>query len=492
MFPALQVRIPAVFQADHAPGASGPLLTPPATSPPPASPVSSPSRSPDGSGSSPAPGTCPELPFLRWEEALKAPVCSGCSQAVVPAFLEQHLLNSHQIQAAKARQAALAWLRAHCDPTQEVRRVVRGPRAPIPGLAILPSHFLCRECPSHSPTIYRGRSPLYQHLREVHHLKIIIRAGCKPKNSRELLPPEIRKSLPYQRPFATGGLQGLVFEVIVPPEASISTPGASVRPDSSLEIPGILPSLGEALGALRAEREKVVIQPLNRLEAAAWLERTAWPEFLRGQEPRNITPLVERPRDDEPLLLQWEASLTRLISRAKEAVLAEEIDIFSQHLASFFKEQRTREGHQLKVKLQGSTYRNYIAVWARFLAYIYRCSFGDLDPGRREALKFRLTESQANSLDRARISGHDLLDWENDRDSEAELASGSGSGALEALNEELDKAVCTLCLDLLRQTITGNRFEAAILSFLGVLGLSPIKVSAFQSRSPRLGLGLQC
>ena len=118
----------------------------------------------------------------------------------------------------------------------------------------------------------------------------------------------------------------------------------------------------------------------------------------------------------------------------------------------------------------------------------------DLDPGRREALKFRLTESQANSLDRARISGHDLLDWENDRDSEAELASGSGSGsgALEALNEELDKAVCTLCLDLLRQTITGNRFEAAILSFLGVLGLSPIKVSAFQSRSPRLGLGLQC
>ncbi|KAI4192308.1 MAG: hypothetical protein LQ350_008675 [Teloschistes chrysophthalmus] len=134
-----------------------------------------------------------------------------------------------------------------------------------------------------------------------------------------------------------------------------------------------------------------------------------------------------------------------------------------------FEDHTTKSGSRLLAKLRPKTYLQYQRVWARFLAFVYRTRQESDTSPLRSALRFTLTEQQLTLLDEAEQLAQELTDSQDSRE-------------IEKLKDYLDHSVTQLSLVLLRFTITGDRFQAALVAFLAVLGLNS-RTGAFHEAS---------
>jgi hypothetical protein len=84
---------------------------------------------------------------------------------------------------------------------------------------------------------------------------------------------------------------------------------------------------GEA--AVEVEDGQVPALATHPTEVSPWLELTRWPEYLRGQDLTAVALLGCLPNQEtEPLLVQFSASVQRLVSQAYDAIQSGQINEF--------------------------------------------------------------------------------------------------------------------------------------------------------------------
>ena len=140
------------------------------------------------------------------------------------------------------------------------------------------------------------------------------------------------------------------------------------------------------------------------------------------------------------------------------------INVFDQTRINSFM-QRPRLGDRpLLVKLQKSTWRQYLQVWKALLCFTYRTQ----QPNQRILLQPRLTVRQLCSLERAIGRAENIAQFSAGL---ARTCSEQSTAELEQLTNASDESCLDLCISLLDHDLKGNLFESVIVGFFAVLGI---------------------
>jgi hypothetical protein len=88
-----------------------------------------------------------------------------------------------------------------------------------------------------------------------------------------------------------------------------------------------------------------------------WLELTRWPEYLRGRDLTTAALLGCPPDlDTEPLLVQFSASVQRLVSQAYHAIRSGRINEFDQIQINTFHREPGLWTRLIQIHLRPKTY----------------------------------------------------------------------------------------------------------------------------------------
>ena len=154
----------------------------------------------------------------------------------------------------------------------------------------------------------------------------------------------------------------------------------------------------------------------------------------------------------EPLLVQFSQSLTRLIDRVYQTIEDCRVNKFDQIRINSFLQRPGVWDHSIQIYLKPSIYQRYWQVWQRLICFAYRTS----RPGQPIVLRHQLTIVQLAALDRIKVSAQRLL---------------HGDGSLSAIQAQLDKAYLAFSIVLLDHSLKGDLFESVLVGFLAALGI---------------------
>jgi hypothetical protein len=133
---------------------------------------------------------------------------------------------------------------------------------------------------------------------------------------------------------------------------------------------------GEA--AVEVEDGQVPALATYPTKVSPWLELTHWPEYLRGQDLTAVALLGCLPNQEtEPLLVQFSASVQRLVSQAYDAIQSGQINEFDQVQINTFHREPRVWNQPIQIHLRPKTYRQYCQVWQRLVCFAHRSSRPD-------------------------------------------------------------------------------------------------------------------
>jgi hypothetical protein len=194
---------------------------------------------------------------------------------------------------------------------------------------------------------------------------------------------------------------------------------------------------GEA--AAEVEDGQVPALATHPTEVSPWLELTRWPEYLQGQDLTTVALLGCPPdQDTEPLLVQFSASVQRLVSQAYHAIQSGRINEFDQIQINTFHREPGLWNRPIQIHLRPKTYRQYCQVWQRLVCFAYRSS----RPDQPIRLSHQLNTAQLAALDRMEEYSHRLLALAEEEEEEQEeeaveevvktIAAGPAPGTIPA------------------------------------------------------------
>jgi hypothetical protein len=109
-----------------------------------------------------------------------------------------------------------------------------------------------------------------------------------------------------------------------------------------------------------------------------WLELTRWPEYLRGQDLAAVALLGCLPDPAmELVLLQFTASIKRLIDQAYQAIKDGRLNEFDQIQINTFFRKPGVWNRPIQIRLRPATYDRYCQVWQRLVCFAYRSTRPD-------------------------------------------------------------------------------------------------------------------
>jgi hypothetical protein len=165
-------------------------------------------------------------------------------------------------------------------------------------------------------------------------------------------------------------------------------------------------ALREGEAAAEVEDGQVPALATHPTEVSPWLELTRWPEYLRGQDLTTAALLGCPPdQDTEPLLVQFSASVQRLVSQAYHAIRSGRINEFDQIQINTFHHEPGLWNRLIQIHLRPKTYRQYCQVWQRLVCFAHRSS----RPDQPVRLRHQLNTAQLAALDRMEEHGRRLL-----------------------------------------------------------------------------------
>jgi hypothetical protein len=115
------------------------------------------------------------------------------------------------------------------------------------------------------------------------------------------------------------------------------------------------------------------------------------------------------------------------------------------------------------VKLQKSTWRQYIKVWKALLCFTYRTQ----EPGQLVLLCHQLTSRQLSDLDETVRQADKMTRLK----ATGRPASEQAIAVLEQQTKAMDRACLDLCRSLLDHDLRGNLFESVVVGYFAVLGI---------------------
>jgi hypothetical protein len=161
---------------------------------------------------------------------------------------------------------------------------------------------------------------------------------------------------------------------------------------------------GEA--AMEVEDGQVPALATHPTKVSPWLELTRWPEYLWGQDLTTAALLGCPPdQDTEPLLVQFSASVQRLVSQAYHAIQSGQINKFDQIQINTFHREPGLWNQPIQIHLRPKTYRQYYQVWQRLVCFTHQSS----QPNQPIWLRHQLNTAQLAALDRMEEYSHGLL-----------------------------------------------------------------------------------
>jgi hypothetical protein len=121
-------------------------------------------------------------------------------------------------------------------------------------------------------------------------------------------------------------------------------------------------------------------------------------------------------QDTEPLLVQFSASVQRLVSQAYHAIRSGRINEFDQIQINTFHREPGLWNRPIQIHLRPKTYRQYCQVWQRLVCFAHRSS----QPDQPVRLRHQLNTAQLAALDRMEEHGHRLLALAEEEEVEVE------------------------------------------------------------------------
>ena len=313
---------------------------------------------------------------------------------------------------------------------------------PVPGLPVFPG-LGCAHCE------YVCRSPytLRNHIARTHPET---RPGCL--GSRQYKGMESLGRPVYCQRFFVGSAGSTFFEI----QSSAQAKRLLQKPDGISRVAFIQTQanldLDCDLAADQADDQQIVEQR-DTTEISPWLELTQWPKYLHGHSFPAVAALAALPHEcQEPLLVQFSQSLTRLIDRAYQTIEDRRVNKFDQIRINSFLQRPGVWDRPIQIYFKPSTYQRYRQVWQRLICFAYRTS----RPGQPIVLRHQLTTAQLAALDRIEVSAQRLLH----RDSSPS-----------AIQAQLDEACLAFSIALLDHSLKENLFESVLVGFLAALGV---------------------
>ncbi|RHZ49046.1 uncharacterized protein CDV56_103939 [Aspergillus thermomutatus] len=359
-------------------------------------------------------------------------ICTArqCQYAVSPQTLLTHLRVHHRSHATVAtvalREAALTEMlkRPWIDPTKRSCVIPSPADPPIPGLPVYQGHG----CP-HCSYVARTTETIQKHHRETHRdLEPPCGRGRKPQWQAKASWRLANRVVSCQRLFPNKhGSQ--FFEVTcaaTPPSKQALR--ATVSMTSAERIRACVDqALREGQAAAEIEDGQVPAIDPHPTAVSPWLELTRWPEYLRGQDQAAVALLGCLPDPAmELVLLQFSASIKRLIDQAYQVIKDGRLNEFNQIQINTFFRKPSVWNRPIQIHLRPATYHRYCQM-----------------------------EEHAQQL----------LDLQ-----------GQDQPVLQGkVQKQLDQACLALSIALLDHPLQGDLFDSTLVGFLAVLGVDPAR-----------------
>ncbi|KAB8239892.1 hypothetical protein BDV35DRAFT_399172, partial [Aspergillus flavus] len=261
-------------------------------------------------------------------------ICVSCQYALCPRRLEGHLRRQHAkhptAATAALRQAALAAMlqRPWLDPAKKPCVFLTSSSSLVPGLPVFPG-LGCTHCE------YVCRSPytLRNHIARTH---------------LETRPGRLGR-----------GAGSAFFEI----QSSAQAKRLLQKPDDMSRMAFIQAQanldLDCDLAADQADDQQIVKQR-DATEISPWQELTQWLKYLHGHSFPAVAALAALPHErQEPLLVQFSQSLTRLIDRAYQTIEDRRVNEFDQIRINSFLQRPGIWDRPIQIHLKPSTYQRY-------------------------------------------------------------------------------------------------------------------------------------
>ncbi|KAB8239890.1 hypothetical protein BDV35DRAFT_399173, partial [Aspergillus flavus] len=282
-------------------------------------------------------------------------ICVSCQYALCPQRLESHLRRQHAkhptAATAALRQAALTAMlqRPWLDPAKEPCVFPTSSSFLAPGLPVFPG-LGCTHCE------YACRSPytLRNHIVRTHPETRPGRLGSRQPKGMESLGSPV-----YCQRFFVGGAGSVFFEI----QSSAQAKRLLQKPDGMSRVAFIQAQanldLDCDLAADQADDQQIVKQR-DSTEIPPWLELTQWPKYLHGHSFPAVAALAALPHErQEPLLVQFSQSLTRLVDRAYRTIEDRRVNEFDQIRIDTFLQRPGIWDRPIQIHLKPSTYQRY-------------------------------------------------------------------------------------------------------------------------------------
>ena len=161
-------------------------------------------------------------------------------------------------------------------------------------------------------------------------------------------------------------------------------------------------------------------------EVSPWLEMTRWPKYLHGHSFAEVA-LLASPANpaSEPLLVEFQDSLDRVIEEAHSSIRNDKVNVFNQARINSFIQRRRAFDRPLMIKLRDSTYRNYKQVFKRPICIAYRT----IQPKNHIALAHSLTTRQLGHIDEMIAVGEELVGLRQSREGKGADQSPKTNGS---------------------------------------------------------------
>jgi hypothetical protein len=136
------------------------------------------------------------------------------------------------------------------------------------------------------------------------------------------------------------------------------------------------------------EEGQWISEQRDSTEISPWLELTQWPKYLHDHSFATVAALAALPNQaQEPLLILFTQSVTRLIERAYQTIEDRRVNEFDQIRINSFLQRPGIWDHPIQIHLKPSTYQRYRQVWQRLVCFAYRTS----RPDQTTILRHQLT-----------------------------------------------------------------------------------------------------
>lgn len=397
----------------------------------------------------------------------KIAVCKSCCYAVWPDRVRAHLRDIHKGLTANGRARIVQEVHGWPGLVRfggriELPQVLN---EPIAGLSIFTDGKRCQLDPGDCMFICRNIKVMKKHWRDVHTWSVAGgRGGSRAPGVVEAMSQrqaDAGTPVRCQRFFASGQHAGY-FEVR-PARIRQSSEARFKASGPDALVTAVLQDLA-ILERVQRERVEVVSDDPSLKEVSPWLQLTRWPSYLQGYKLKDVAVLLDQPNEQlEPVLVALGDSLERLVDDAYNSVCSDSINAFDQiHINSFLHRPRATD-RPLFVKLQKSTWRQYIKIWKALLYFAYRTT----RQNQRILLRHQLNVRQSACLEDTIESGEQVVRLSTGRAG----TDGQIATSLSCARNDLDHACLALCISLLDHDVTGDLFESTIIAFFAVLAI---------------------